>query len=139
VRLAIDGEPLPRPGAGVVLMPPANVHLLVEGGRVRLRDGPERHCCRPSVDVLFESVAREIGDRAIACLLTGMGADGAAGLLAIRRAGGETIAQDKETSRIYGMPQVAAELGAAASVLPLDGIAPALVRAACFAEEQALR
>jgi two-component system chemotaxis response regulator CheB len=120
-------------------MPPADLHIVVEGGRVRLHDGSERHCCRPSVDVLFESVAREVGDGAVACLLTGMGADGAAGLLAVRRAGGDTIAQDKETSRIYGMPHVAAELGAAASVLPLDEIAPALVRAASFAEERAIR
>ena len=138
VRLAVDGELIPRLGAAVVLMPPADRHLLVEGGRVRLRGGPERHFCRPSVDVLFESVAHEIGARTVACLLTGMGNDGAAGLLAIRRAGGDTLAQDEETSAIYGMPQAAIRLGAAARVLPIERIAPALI-AAGRAEERAER
>jgi two-component system chemotaxis response regulator CheB len=130
VRLATDGEPLPPPGSPVVLMAPADRHVTVACGRIRLDAGPERHSCRPSVDVLFESVAREIGDQVVACLLTGMGADGAAGLLAIRRAGGDTIAQDEATSEIYGMPREAARLGAALRVLPLDWIAPALVAAA---------
>jgi two-component system chemotaxis response regulator CheB len=76
--------------------------------------------------VLFESVARELGDRSSACLLTGMGRDGAAGLLEVRRAGGTTIAQDEATSVVFGMPQEAIRLGAAASVLPLGAIAPAL-------------
>jgi two-component system chemotaxis response regulator CheB len=75
-------------------------------------------------------VANELGEHAIGCLLTGMGADGAAGLLAIQRAGGETIAQDEATSEIYGMPREAVRLGAAARVLPLHAIAPALVAAA---------
>jgi two-component system chemotaxis response regulator CheB len=78
------------------------------------------------VDVLFESAAREYGPSAIACLLTGMGRDGAAGLLEVRRAGGFTIAQDEETSVVYGMPREAVILGGAEQVLPLLQIGPAL-------------
>jgi two-component system chemotaxis response regulator CheB len=78
------------------------------------------------VDVLFDSIAREYGPSAAACLLTGMGRDGAAGLLEIRKAGGFTIAQDEETSVIYGMPREAAEMGAAERILPLGEIGAAL-------------
>jgi two-component system chemotaxis response regulator CheB len=77
--------------------------------------------------VLFESVAREYGASAVACLLTGMGRDGALGLLEISRAGGMTIAQDEATSVVYGMPREAAALGAAQQVLRLGDIAPRLV------------
>jgi two-component system, chemotaxis family, protein-glutamate methylesterase/glutaminase len=126
VSFASDGDALPPEGEGRILMAPADRHLVVEGSRIRLSDGPERHSCRPSVDVLFESVARAIGPRSAACLLTGMGRDGAEGLLAIRRAGGVTLAQDEETSVVYGMPKEAALLGAAERILPLDAIAPAL-------------
>ena len=87
---------------------------------------PERHFCRPSVDVLFESIAREFGSSSAACLLTGMGRDGATGLLDIRRAGGLTIAQDEGTSVVYGMPREAVLLGAADHILPLGEIGPAL-------------
>ncbi len=126
VAAARDGEPLPRPGQARVIMAPPDRHLLVERDLVRLSDAPERHCCRPSVDVLFESLAREHGERAAACLLTGMGRDGAQGLLAVRRAGGATLAQDEETSVVYGMPKEAALIGAPQRVLPLGDIAPAL-------------
>ena len=95
--------------------------------RVRLDAGPQVHYQRPSVDVLFQSVARCAGPWAVGVLLTGMGRDGAAGLLAIRRAGGRTIAQDEETSVVYGMPQAAVTLGAAEFVVGLDKI-PALLR-----------
>ena len=78
------------------------------------------------MDVLFESVAQAFGASAAACLLTGMGRDGAAGLLEIRRAGGLTIAQDEATSVVYGMPREALLLGAAQRILPLDEIGPAL-------------
>jgi two-component system, chemotaxis family, protein-glutamate methylesterase/glutaminase len=86
------------------------------------------HHQRPSVDVLFSSVARGAGPNAIGILLTGMGADGARGLLAMRESGAVTIAQDEETSVVYGMPREAVRLGAAMQVLPLPLIAPAVLR-----------
>lgn len=113
--------------AGSVLMAPASSHLVVREGRVHLSRDPERHSCRPSVDVLFESAAREYGAALAACILTGMGRDGAAGLLEVRRAGGLTIAQDEATSVIYGMPREAMLLGGVEHVLPLGAIGPALV------------
>lgn len=125
VSYARDGD-LIRDRAGQVIMAPPAFHLVVRGGRVRLTVDDERHSCRPSVDVLFESIAREYGPTAVACLLTGMGRDGAAGLLEVRRAGGFTIAQDEGTSIVYGMPREAVILGAADSVLPLGEIGPAL-------------
>ncbi len=126
VRMATHGELVPPPGKSVVVMAPANRHLLVRGGRLWLSDEPERHGCRPAVDVLFESVSREYGSRAIAVLLTGMGRDGAAGMLAIRRAGGVTLAQDRGTSVVFGMPKEAIECGGAEQVVPLPQIAAAL-------------
>jgi two-component system chemotaxis response regulator CheB len=125
VAFARDGEPLSGVKGRVVMAPPDR-HLVVRGGRLHLNQDPERHSCRPSVDVLFESVAREIGSTAAACLLTGMGRDGAAGLLDIRRAGGLTIAQDEASCVVWGMPREAVLLDAAERVLPLRDIAPAL-------------
>ena len=89
-------------------------------------EGSQAHSA-DSVDVLFESLAREVGDASVACLLTGMGKDGANGLLAIRRAGGRTVAQDEATSVVFGMPREAVLVGAAERVLPLEQIGPALV------------
>jgi two-component system chemotaxis response regulator CheB len=125
VRYARDGEPLAA-AAGYVVMAPPDRHLVLSDGRLMLTQEPERHSCRPSVDMLFESIAHECGASAAGCLLTGMGRDGAAGLLALRRAGGLTIAQDEATSVVYGMPREAALLGAAAHILPLANIGPAL-------------
>jgi two-component system, chemotaxis family, protein-glutamate methylesterase/glutaminase len=122
---ARDGE-LVASHAGRVVIAPPDRHLIVSGGRLRVTSDPERHSCRPSVDVLFESLAREYGPSAAAALLTGMGRDGASGLLDIRRAGGFTIAQDEATSVVYGMPREAAQIGAAVQVLPLSEIGPAL-------------
>jgi two-component system chemotaxis response regulator CheB len=116
---ATDGGRIPE--RGVVLAPPDR-HLLLRGGRLALTDDPERHSCRPSVDVLFESAARELGPECCGCLLTGMGRDGAAGLLRIRESGGLAIAQDESTSVVYGMPKEAARIGAADRVLPLHQI-----------------
>jgi len=89
-------------------------------------DRPEVGGFKPSVDVLFESVAEHYGPRALGVVLTGMGADGAAGLLKLRQAGGITIAQDQVTSIVYGMPKAAADLGAAMHCLPVGQI-PGLI------------
>jgi two-component system chemotaxis response regulator CheB len=130
VRYAEDGEPLPAPGSGCVLMAPPDRHLEVDSGSLRLTDGPERHSCRPSVDVLFESLGRGMARHTIGCLLTGMGKDGAHGLKSIRDGGGLTIAQDEETCVVFGMPAEAIKQGAAVHVLPLPDIGPLIARAA---------
>ncbi|MDI3281716.1 chemotaxis-specific protein-glutamate methyltransferase CheB [Polyangium sp. 15x6] len=116
---ARHGDLLPLPGAGRIVMAPPERHLVVRAGRLWLDDGPERHSCKPSVDVLFESVATEIGRTAIGCLLTGMGKDGALGLLAMKRAGSTTLVQDESTSVVFGMPREAIRLGAASRILPI--------------------
>jgi two-component system, chemotaxis family, protein-glutamate methylesterase/glutaminase len=110
---------------GVVMAPPER-HIVVRHGVLYLTHDAERNSCRPSIDVLFESIARDYGKRGAACLLTGMGRDGAKGLLQIRQAGGMTFAQDEATSVVYGMPAEAARLGAAERILPLDAIGNAL-------------
>jgi two-component system, chemotaxis family, protein-glutamate methylesterase/glutaminase len=115
VQAARDGQPLPPSG---VVLAPADRHMVVDGPRIKLTDDPPRHSCRPSVDVLFASVAREIGARAVGVLLTGMGKDGAEGLLAMRQAGATTIAQDQASSAVYGMPREAVAIGAAEYILP---------------------
>jgi two-component system chemotaxis response regulator CheB len=125
VGYARDGDRVEAHAGRVVMAPPGR-HLAVRGGYIHLSDEAERHSCRPSVDVLFESVAREYGPRAAGVLLTGMGRDGAAGLLAMRRAGAFTIAQDEASSVVFGMPREAALLGAAEQVLPIDRIGRAI-------------
>lgn len=120
VAQAVEGEPLPKPGRARVVLARPDRHLVVRDGRLRLTLDAERHSCRPSVDVLFDSVARELGPAAIGCLLTGMGRDGAEGLLAMRRAGAMTLAQDEASSVVFGMPREAIRLGAAERVLPLS-------------------
>lgn len=136
VSYASDGDALPRFGQGQVVLAPPDRHLVVRGGLLRLTDTPERHSCRPSVDVLFESLAAELGPACVACLLTGMGKDGAQGLLAIRHAGGRTIAQDESSSVVFGMPREAILLGAAEQVLALDRVAPALASFAGAARDR---
>jgi two-component system chemotaxis response regulator CheB len=128
VRYARDGE-RPAYAPGTVLMAPPGRHLVLRGGALQLTGGPERHSCRPSVDVLFESIAADAAHDALACLLTGMGRDGAQGLAAIQRAGGATIAQDEATSVVFGMPREAILLGAADRVLPVQQIGPAILAA----------
>jgi len=116
---------------GRALIAPGDRHVLVKrsGARyfVEIRPGPlvSRH--RPSVDVLFRSGARYAGKNALGVLMTGMGDDGARGLLELKTAGAATIAQDEHTCVVFGMPQVAIKLGAADRVVPLDEIAPAIV------------
>lgn len=126
VTQATDAEPLPRPGKGRIIMAPPDQHLVVHEGRLRLTSAPERHSCRPSVDVLFESLAREVGSGVIGCLLTGMGRDGAEGLLQMKRAGAATLVQDEATSIVFGMPREAVRLGAADRILPIGEFEQAL-------------
>jgi two-component system, chemotaxis family, protein-glutamate methylesterase/glutaminase len=111
---------------GRVIVAPSDRHLVVRERHMFLTRDQERHSCRPSVDVLFESIACSYGASAAACLLTGLGRDGALGLLKIREAGGVTIAQDEASSVIYGMPREAAALGAAVHILPIGEIGPRL-------------
>jgi two-component system chemotaxis response regulator CheB len=129
VREAVDGEALEK---GVALIAPGGLHLrLVQrGGRLRVRcvDGPAVHHVRPSADVLFHSVAETVGSRAVGLLLTGMGSDGAEGLLRLRQAGARTLVQDEASSVVWGMPGSAVRLGAAEEVLPLAGLPQALLR-----------
>lgn len=125
---AVDGLPLPLPGSARVIVAPPDRHLVVQGGRLRLSDAPERNSCRPAIDVLFESLAEHVGPRAVGCLLTGMGRDGADGLLLMRQRGAATVAQDQRSCTVFGMPREAIRLGAAERVLPLAEIGPALVR-----------
>jgi two-component system chemotaxis response regulator CheB len=125
VRYARGGEPLFVDGSRVLMAPPGK-HLIASKRQLMLTSGPERHSCRPSVDELFESLALESGPQTIASLLTGMGRDGAAGLLALRKAGAHTIAQDEASSVVWGMPREAVLIGAADRVLPLSEIAGAI-------------
>ncbi|KUL95910.1 hypothetical protein DK26_10600 [Bosea sp. WAO] len=124
VREAVDGDRL-RPGMAVVA-PGGHRHLEIEERRgefvCQLREGPlvSGHC--PSVDVMFHSVARAAGAQAVGVLLTGMGRDGADGLLAMRKAGAETLIQSGETCVVNGMPKAAFEIGAADRAVALDQI-----------------
>ncbi|MGC4115303.1 MAG: chemotaxis response regulator protein-glutamate methylesterase [Myxococcales bacterium] len=130
VREARDGDRVER---GLALVAPGGKHLLVRRGPqgfvVRVKEGPLVSGHRPSVDVLFRSVAQEVGRGAVGALLTGMGADGARGLLELRQSGATTFAQDEESSVVFGMPKVAIELGAADHVVGLDRMAAALLNA----------
>lgn len=116
---------------GRALIAPGNRHVVLKrsGARyyVEVKDGPlvSRH--RPSVDVLFRSTARYAGQNAIGILMTGMGSDGAKGLLEIKTAGGKTVAQDEESCVVFGMPKEAVNLGAAEHILPLEDIAAYLI------------
>jgi two-component system chemotaxis response regulator CheB len=125
VCYAKDGLSVAQMG-GRVVMAPSDWHMTVQSGKIRLSKDAERHSCRPSVDVLFESLAVEYRENAVACLLTGMGRDGAAGMLAMRRAGASTIAQDEASCVVYGMPREAVLLGAVERSLPLREIGPNL-------------
>jgi len=114
---------------GHAYIAPGGRHMRVvrhAGGlRIALDDGERVNLHRPSVDALFDSVASIVGPRALGAILTGMGDDGARGLLKMREAGAHTIAQDRETCVVFGMPREAIALGAAVQVLPLQDIAAA--------------
>jgi two-component system, chemotaxis family, protein-glutamate methylesterase/glutaminase len=125
---AVDGAVL---GPGRILVAPGGpAHLEIAGSRdphCRLKQGGLVNGHRPSVDVLFHSVAKTCGANALGVILTGMGRDGAGGLLAMRRAGARTLGQDEATSIIYGMPKAAFEIGAVEKQAPLHGITSAII------------
>jgi two-component system chemotaxis response regulator CheB len=126
VREAIDGD-IPCPG--VVLIAPGGKHLKVDlNGTLRLVDGPPLHGCKPAADLTMKGAAAAYGRRAVGLVMTGMGKDGAEGLRAIKRAGGKTLAQDKESSLIFGMPKAALELEAVDEVVALESIAAKLTQ-----------
>ncbi|WP_219216836.1 chemotaxis response regulator protein-glutamate methylesterase [Variovorax boronicumulans] len=128
VRLAVEGE-VPR--AGTVLLAGTDDHLhLRPDGRLHYMNEPAAALYRPSIDVFFQDLANHWRGEAVGVLLTGMGRDGAQGLKAMRERGFLTIAQDRATSAVYGMPKAAAELGAASEIRPLCEIAPRLMT--CF-------
>lgn len=114
---------------GIAFLAATNDHLVLAGDlSLRYTNQPADNPYRPSADTFFASLRRHWGRPGIAALLTGMGQDGAAGLVSLRDAGWHTIAQDEATSTIYGMPAAAARIGAAMEILPLPEIAPAIVR-----------
>lgn len=131
VKEAADGDPV-YPGHAYVA--PGGLHMTVarEGARlvVHCAAGPKVHSVCPSVDVLFESVVKTIGHRALGIILTGMGRDGASGLLHMRQSGAVTLGQDEKSCVVYGMPRAAYDCGAVSHQLPLQHIAPAILKMA---------
>ena len=131
VAEAKDGD---KPERGVALIAPGDYHMVLETFgiqmRVSVRQGPQVHHQRPAVDVLFHSVARLRGVPVVACLLTGMGADGADGMVALRQAGAETIAEDEHSCIVFGMPREAIKRGGAGHVVTLLNMPHAI--ADCF-------
>jgi chemotaxis response regulator CheB len=126
VRAAASGD---MPLTGTVYLAATNDHLIFESPtRLGYTRNPIEYSYRPSVNAFFESSARHWHGPLIGVLLTGMGSDGAKGLKMLRNLGHHTIAQDQETSAVYGMPRAAADLQAAVEILPLDGIARAIWR-----------
>ena len=121
VRLAQEGE---QAEPGTVYIAPPDRHLLVgAAGMLSLSSSELVHFVRPSADLLFESVAGSYGPRAIACVLTGSGSDGAMGVSAVKSRGGTVIAEDPELAEFKGMPEAAVASGAVDYTLPLDEIA----------------
>lgn len=129
VREAKDGDAVTP---GLALIARGGSHMLLERSgafyQVKIKDGPMVHHQRPSVDVLFHSVAKQAGASAIGVLLTGMGTDGADGLLAMKQNRAYTIAQDEATSVVYGMPGEAVKRGAVCDVLPLNDISGRIIK-----------
>jgi two-component system chemotaxis response regulator CheB len=130
VREARDNDPVVP---GVALIAPGNHHMLLyrSGGSylVKIKDGPMVHYQRPSVDVLFQSVAASAGKNAVGVILTGMGADGAKGLLAMKQSGAYTIAQNEESCVVFGMPKEAIKMGAADKIVGLAEVSRSIILA----------
>ena len=140
VREARDNDPVVP---GTALIAPGHLHMLLhksgarylvrlkDGARylVRLKDGAPVHHQRPSVDVLFHSVARNAGRNAVGVILTGMGVDGAKGMLAMHQSGAYTLAEHEKSCVVYGMPQEAIKTGAVDNITPLPHMAQAISKA----------
>ena len=139
VREAVDGDPLEP---GLALVAPGNFHMLLKrvpaGYRVEIKGGPMVHYQRPALDVLFHSVARAAGANATGVILTGMGSDGAQGILAMKQAGARTIAQDEASCVVFGMPKEAIRHGGIDRVLPLSAICGAVLAEARRGQSAAL-
>jgi two-component system chemotaxis response regulator CheB len=129
VREGTAGEPLT---AGSVIIAPGNQHMVVErsaaGYQIGLNLGPLENSCRPAADVLFRSASEVYGAGVLAVVMTGMGQDGLHGCEAVRERGGQVFVQDEKSSIVWGMPGFVAEAGLADEILPLNQLAPAIVR-----------
>jgi two-component system chemotaxis response regulator CheB len=129
VKEAENGDSVIR---GRALIAPGNFHMLLKrsGARyyVEIKDGPLVNRHRPSVDVLFRSTARYAGANAVGVIMTGMGDDGAKGMLEMKQAGANTVAQDESTCVVFGMPKEAIKLGGVDKVLALEAIAPYVIK-----------
>lgn len=138
VREAQKGD---RVFPGRVLIAPGGFHMVLRRSGaeyyVDIIDGPQVHHQKPAVDVLFDSVAQFAGANAVGAVLTGMGADGAAGLLKMRQAGARTLAQDEATSVVFGMPAEAIKLGGAEKVVPLQDVARTMMHFATLLKHEA--
>jgi len=130
--IARNGE---APVRGTVYLAPADHHLQIEGDRIRLTQDVAVSAQRPSATVMFASMARTLGDAALGILLTGMGDDGADGLVAMRHAGAYTVAEHESTAVVYGMPKAAVDRGGACECLPLKSIAPRVLELISTVEE----
>ncbi len=130
VREAIDRDNVTP---GVALVAPGDSHMVVSRNgaqyQVRIKKGPHVHFQRPSVDVLFQSVAINSGQNAVGVLLTGMGSDGAKGMLEMHKSGAHTIVQDEESCIVFGMPKEAINLGGVSEILPLERITESILKA----------
>ena len=121
-----------RPAARTLYLAPADLHLRLDGGQVFTKGGEPVSFQRPSGTVLFQSMAQDLGASALGVLLTGMGDDGASGLLGIRSAGGYTIAEHESTAVVYGMPGAAVRIGAVCESLPLPAIGARILSLASY-------
>ncbi|MEA2108961.1 MAG: chemotaxis response regulator protein-glutamate methylesterase [Pseudomonadota bacterium] len=131
VKEAVNGELVKK---NTIYIAPGGSQMKIASGAdvhskiIRITDEPPENNCKPSVDYLFRSVAREYGSKATGVIMTGMGADGKLGLREMKSAGVVSIAQDADTSVVYGMPKAVAEAGLVDVVMPLDGIAAEIVK-----------
>jgi two-component system chemotaxis response regulator CheB len=137
VREAKDGDSILN---GQALLAPGNFHMVLRrsGAKyfVNVKDGPFVHHQRPAVDVLFNSVAQYAGPNAIGVIMTGMGADGASGMLKMKEAGAQTIAQDEASCVVFGMPKEAIKIGAVDRIVPIDRIPQEIIRLINYSETE---